>query len=69
MSDLIVKTCANCGYRKKSKCELSGYYCSTERQYPSQCGRHYEHWSPRMTRFNRLVRWFIGYDNKKQIDI
>jgi hypothetical protein len=55
---LFTKLCKNCSYRfwslGGSKCELSGFYCSTERSTPSVCGRYYENWKPNNKAFKEM---------------
>ena len=50
-----VKTCDNCGYRKKSwfwqifsedECKLSGKSCMSTRTYGGVCGASFENWMP-----------------------
>ena len=51
----FTKQCSNCSYATRgwlrgfntySRCNLSSYYCTTERSAPSVCGLHYENWKP-----------------------
>ena len=56
-----IKNCKTCAHRfggvQFGKCLLSGYYCSTERMYPSQCGKNYENWVQRPdSLFKRIVK-------------
>lgn len=64
----VVKTCDNCLYRKGASiyatCKLGGYFCSTERKFPSLCGKHYEKWLPRPPSNwdllkKRIKEWFV----------
>ena len=49
----VPKDCKTCGHRNWAilgyHCSLSGYYCTTERRYPTQCGQNYENWIPEPT--------------------
>ncbi len=50
-TDVSCRTCHNCGHRSGGmpygKCMLSGYYCTTERQMPTVCGKDFQGWIPR----------------------
>ena len=56
----FTKLCRNCSYKKgflfNSTCELSGYYCITERKYPALCGRNYENWKPNKRAFKEIKK-------------
>jgi len=61
-----LKNCTTCGHRKGGplggygRCGLSGYYCSTERTYPTSCGKNFEGWVPRPpSLFRRLIEAII----------
>lgn len=59
------KSCSTCEHRIGSsmhfaKCGASGYYCSTERKYPSVCGKDFEAWEPRLSVTQRFVFWIKG---------
>ena len=60
----IIKSCKTCARREGftegwAKCNYSGVYCSTERRYPSVCGRNYENgWAPRPSIFRNIKNWW-----------
>lgn len=58
-----MRNCKNCGHRKgnihNGKCMLSGYYCTTERKWPSQCGINFEGWIPR-SKSKGLKYWLLS---------
>lgn len=58
------ETCANrYGWPKQFwRCHAVGLYCSTEAQYPSQCGAgaDWKAWQPRAPMHRRIIRIFTG---------
>ena len=56
----FTKLCKNCAYRSWSfigwRCELSGYSCNSERDYPNVCGRNYEKWKPNKKAFKEIEK-------------
>jgi hypothetical protein len=54
----FTKLCKNCSYRSWRlggwRCELSGFYCSTERKFSSSCGKNYEKWKPNKRAFKEI---------------
>jgi len=58
----IVKSCSTCEHRTglTNNCSLSGFYCSTERRYPTKCGQDYDGWVQRLGIFQRIRFVFTG---------
>jgi hypothetical protein len=60
----VGKTCNTCGHRQSGlfwdTCALSGYDCSTERRYPTQCGKDFAGWIPRNGIFGSFKAFFVG---------
>ncbi len=58
------KTCRTCAHRnggmRWGKCMLSGSFISTERAYPSVCGRDFAGWVSREPLAQRVRFWLIG---------
>lgn len=62
---VICRSCSTCEHRfagngEYAKCRLSGYYCMTERAYPTRCGLNYEGWTQRRGFKQRLKDWWNG---------
>lgn len=59
-----VKTCRTCAHREVSvhfgRCARSGVYCSTERAYPTRCGKNFEGWEPRDKLPTQWTWWHIA---------
>lgn len=54
------RTCATCAHRAGlviPTCMLSGYYTSTERTYPTVCGRNFAGWQQREPLLRRVQAW------------
>ena len=64
-----IKTCNNCEYRlgtySYGRCMLSGYYCTTERAFPHNCGREFTGWKPRRSIIIKIKQYF-GSTNEQQ---
>lgn len=62
-TDVSCRTCKNCGHRVgemgNAKCMLSGYYCNTERKYPTVCGEDFHGWIPR-PKSKGLKSWLLS---------
>ena len=57
----FTKQCSNCQYkigffRSSWKCSLSGYYCTTERKYPSCCAENFEKWKSNDKAFKEIIK-------------
>jgi hypothetical protein len=58
----VIKNCRTCGHRRGSvefgQCDLTGYYCQTQRRYPGPpCDINLSGWVPREpTLWERIMR-------------
>lgn len=59
-TDVVAHTCRTCAHKLGSKCMLSGRYATTERLYPSVCGRNFEGWQKKQGLIKRIKFWFCG---------
>jgi len=44
---VMCRTCSTCGHQQGNRCMLSGFYCETERTYPTVCGIDFKGWTPK----------------------
>ncbi len=58
-----IKTCSTCEHRSLNRCMLSGYFCTTERTYPTVCGRDFSGWIPRLGIIQRIKAFFNGIES------
>lgn len=60
----MIKNCKTCAHRQGgpvfSTCLLSGFFCSTERQYPTYCGVNFDGWVQRKPIVVRIKEYFVG---------
>ena len=59
------RTCATCAHRQGwtfefGTCGLSGYYLSTERQFPTVCGEDFKGWRQREPLLRRVQAWIYA---------
>lgn len=61
--NVMCRTCKTCGHKEGSRCNLGGYYISTERRYPTLCGKDFDKWIPNPPKLglkNRLRAFWYG---------
>lgn len=62
-SAVMCRTCKTCGHRHWDRCNLGGFFVTTERRYPTLCGKDFDKWMPEPPKLGlkrRLLSFWYG---------